>query len=337
MNELEREKFWNTLCSLQGTDTTEEARKLRDTIIYPKKLYRYRPVSVKTIEALKNNKLYFSTSNYYDDPFDTFINVRIKDIRPSLTELQSADESDLAKIATVLLKEFDKKELDNRSALAIVNQFKESIKTRQNADGLEAYFRNIRNEIKKETLSVCFSESPFNETLWLKYADQHRGFSVEYDLNDANKRLCGKQEKCKNCGVNFMEMSLYPMYYSDEMYDATRFAQFLAACKQLGNNMTEDLYKKLLILFGNQAWEREKITLIKKACHKYDEEWRMILHGLIPAPVVNEWIPSAVYLGLNMERREMELISSIAKSAGVENIYKCIITDEGKLDAVQVG
>lgn len=126
------------------------------------------------------------------------------------------------------------------------------------------------------------------------------------------------------------------MYYSDEMYDATRFAQFLAACKQYGNNLTEETYKKLQILFGNQAWEKEKITLIKKNCHKYDEEWRMIIPTPMPSPVVNEWIPSAIYLGLNMEPSEMDLILDIAKIAGVEKIYKCIITDDGKLDAVQI-
>lgn len=336
MNNSERERFWNTLCSLDGIDVIEDSKKLQETIVYPKNIYRYRPVSVRSLEALKNNKLYFSTSNYYDDPFDTFINVRIKDIRPSLTGIQNADDTDFVKIVTVLAKEFGGVELNSDIAQTIVKQLKEVTMIQQNADALETYFRNIRNEIKKETLSVCFSESPFNETLWLKYADQHKGFSVEYDLYDDTKRLCGKQDKCKNCGVNNMGMSLYPMYYSDEMYDATRFAQFLAACKQFGNNLTEETYKKLQILFGNQAWEREKITLIKKSCHKYDEEWRMIINGSMPTPVVNEWIPSAIYLGLNMETSEMDLISEIARNAGVEKVYKCIITDDGKLDAILI-
>lgn len=336
MNNSERERFWNTLCSLDGIDAIEDSKKLQETIIYPKKIYRYRPVSVRSLEALKNNKLYFSTSDYYDDPFDTFINVRIKDIRPNLVGIQNANDADFVKIVTVLAKEFGGVELNPDIAQTVGKQLKEMTMIQQNADALEIYFRNIRNEIKKDTLSVCFSESPFNETLWLKYADQHKGFSVEYDLHDETKRLCGKQEKCQNCGVNNKGMSLYPMYYSDEMYDATRFAQFLAACKQFGNDLTEETYKKLQILFGNQAWEREKITLIKKSCHKYDEEWRMIIHDSMPMPVVNEWIPSAIYLGLNMETSEMDLISEIARNAGVEKVYKCIITDDGRLDAVLV-
>lgn len=336
MNDLERERFWNTICSLDGIDVREDSKKLQETIISPKKIYRYRPISVRSLEALKNNKLYFSTANYYDDPFDTFINVRIKEIRSILAMIQNADSFDLVKIITILAKEFGGIELNQNTAQTIVKQIKEPTMIQQNIDVLENYFRNIRNEIKKETLSVCFSESPLNETLWLKYGDQHKGFSVEYDLYDDNKMLCGKQENCKNCGVNIMGLSLYPIYYSDEMYDATKFAQFLAACKQFGNNLPNEIYKKLQELFGNQVWEREKITLIKKTCHKYDEEWRMIINGSISSPFFYKWIPSAIYLGLNMESSEMYFISDIAKNAGIENIYKCIITDEGRLDAVLV-
>lgn len=195
MNDSEREKFWNTLCSLDGKDIIEDIKKLQETIVYPKKIYRYRAVTVKSLEALKNNKLYFSTANYYDDPFDTFINVRIREIRPSLAGLQNADDADVLKIVTVLAKEFNGVELKPDIAQTVVKQLKEMTMTPQNVDALEAYFRNIRNEIKKEILSVCFSESPFNESLWLKYADQHKGFSVEYDLYDDKKRLCGVESR----------------------------------------------------------------------------------------------------------------------------------------------
>ena len=34
----------------------------------------------------------------------------------------------------------------------------------------------LRDEIKKDTWSVCFSESGFNDSLWLKYADKYKGF-----------------------------------------------------------------------------------------------------------------------------------------------------------------
>lgn len=334
MNDIERKIFWDTLCSLDGKNIEDDINKLNATIIYPQKLYRYRPVTTSTLEALNSNKLYFSTANYYDDPFDTFINIRIKDIRSAILNIETAKETDLEKYVKVLAREFGRTDVNSENVSIIVRQIKEMMSREDSANALEAYFRNIRNEIKKDTFSVCFTESPFNETLWLKYAEQHKGFAVEYDLTDHQKFLCGKQEKCRNCGVNAYGSPLYPIYYSEEMYDATKFAQFLSACKQLGSNLNQDYLGKIENLFGAQVWEREKISLIKKDCHKYDEEWRMILLGQMQAPVMREWIPSAIYLGLNMKPSEMRLISEIAKNAGVEKIYRCCISDEGKLEAL---
>lgn len=84
MNETERMLFWDTLCSLDGQNINEDRLKLASVIRYPEKLYRYRPMSLNSLEALKDNKLYFSTANYYDDPFDTFINIRINEIKSSV-------------------------------------------------------------------------------------------------------------------------------------------------------------------------------------------------------------------------------------------------------------
>lgn len=81
------------------------------------------------------------------------------------------------------------------------------------------------------------------------------------------------------------------------------------------------------------AWERERITLIKKECHKNDEEWRMIVPYYMTGKVMREWIPDAVILGLRMENDDRELITDIAKQAGIRNIYQSFINDDGELDA----
>ena len=78
MNHNDREHFWQTLCSLPGNDIAAEREQLFKAIKYPKLLFRYRPVSTKSLEALRTNKLYFSSANYYDDPFDTFLHNRKK-------------------------------------------------------------------------------------------------------------------------------------------------------------------------------------------------------------------------------------------------------------------
>lgn len=73
--------------------------------------------------------------------------------------------------------------------------------------------------------------------------------------------------------------------------------------------------------------------IIKKECHKYDEEWRMITGCIMKPPVMMEWIPSGIILGLRMGVAEENLVVSMAKEAGIKNIYKSYINAQNKLDA----
>ena len=68
-------------------------------------------------------------------------------------------------------------------------------------------------------------------------------------------------------------------------------------------------------------------------CHKYDEEWRMITGCIMKPPVVMKWIPSGIILGLRMDVAEENLVVSMAKEAGIKNIYKSYINAQNKLDA----
>lgn len=194
---------------------------------------------------------------------------------------------------------------------------------------------NLRNEVKKDTWSICFSENGYNEVLWLKYADQHRGFVQIYDLKNEENFVCGKQEKCLNCGIKSFGTPLYPVYYSDEPYNATRFAGIVMLNKIgecIGTKIPQCLYSGM----GNGMWERERITLIKKKCHEYGEEWRMITTCTVKPPVMMEWIPSGIILGLRMGKKEQNLVVSMAKEAGIKNIYRSVIDSKNKLIAEPV-
>lgn len=64
MNADERKIFWDRLCSFNGSDVKAEGLELTQVIKLPQFLYRYRAVNASTIDALKNNKVYFSNSSY---------------------------------------------------------------------------------------------------------------------------------------------------------------------------------------------------------------------------------------------------------------------------------
>lgn len=334
MNDNDRQVFWDTLCSLDGKDANKDSELLRKTIKYPKYLYRYRPVSMKSIEALGRNKMYFSTANYYDDPFDTFIHVDLRGMQNFFAEIKN--DTNVVGKTEPLIRDFLNMmqiSLSDVEMAGLLSALENITKNGSFVAFCTDYFRNIRNEIKKDTWSVCFSENGFNETLWLKYADQHKGFALRYDMENADNLLCGKQEKCLQCGIAQLGTSLYPMFYSNEKYNATRFAQYMAICTMLQKSGNMTFMQQINTLFGNLAWERERITLIKKECHKYDEEWRMIVPCYMTGKIMREWIPDAIIIGLRMENDERDLITYIARRAGIKNIYQSFINDDGELDA----
>ncbi|MCI9337314.1 MAG: DUF2971 domain-containing protein [Lachnospiraceae bacterium] len=337
MNNEERKIFWETLRSLNGIDCKKDREVINEVIKYPKYLYRFRAVEEKTLDALRKNRLYFSTSNYYDDPFDTFIHVDIREFKDLLSKAPQAlqNSEQIGSMVEYILEKWFKVQVQEEQKNALVEYLKSMVLNSSVQIMMTDYIRNIRNEIKKDTWSVCFSEDGLNENLWLKYANQHRGFVVVYDLENGANLRCGREEKCRTCGINEFGTPLYPIYYSDEKYNATKFAQFLATCKMIGNKLNEEMLNQIMADMGNQLWERERITLIKKECHRYDKEWRMIAATYFKeGPVMREWIPDAVILGYSMSVSDEAEVIGTAYQAGIKKIYKCYINDDGDLDAI---
>ena len=266
MNNNEREQFWQTLCSLRGNDIAAEKDLLIKSITYPKLLFRYRSVNTKSLEALRTNKLYFSSANYYDDPFDTFLHIDIEAIRDEYLSAFQTPESTEAVVENV------KSWLGNILPEEQIKQITVDNITYALSHGLTENFLynalSLRDEVKKDTWSICFSENGFNEVLWLKYADQHRGFVQIYDLENDENCLCGKQEKCTNCEIIKYGTPLYPIYYSDIPYDATNFAKFVILRKVAEMTKTQ-VPSVLLADMGNDVWDIESGILSSKGIQQH--------------------------------------------------------------------
>lgn len=338
MNLKERQEFWNVLCDCDGKDIESAVQNFSKVIKYPKYLYRYREVTPNSLEALRTNHLFFSTANYYDDPFDTFLQINTEKLLTIANEALNNPE-EIRKF-TEFLKISGNVSLFNLLGFKDDEEItQEKVKELFNIKITNNFIKNIcdfRNELKKDIWSVCFSENPYNEVLWLKYAKQHKGFVLVYDLTDGNKLMCGKKEKCTQCAINKNGTMLYPVYYSNKKYDATDYARDYTL------KIIEEQYPQIdwsnifPRVFENPIFEILKITLIKKESHKYDEEWRMIIPYKIKPPVMREWIPSGVILGLRMDINEENLVVSLAKQAGIEHFYKSYINLNGDLDYKEI-
>lgn len=236
MNISERTEFWKKLCSLSANYIEDDSKALQTLIKYPRYLYRYRAVTEQSIGALVENKLYFSRADYYDDPFDTLVKIDFGTVAEKIKEVFVGNE---LQNACDTIKECyggNSKEYDFvKSLFNNVNQEKAICLIKE-------YLKlEIRPLLQKQTWSTCFSESGWNETMWLKYADRYYGFCLVYDLEDEKRRICGKKEKCEKCVVNKAGISLYPMYYSDDGYDATEYVSYLAVANLVQSNFSPEI------------------------------------------------------------------------------------------------
>ena len=316
MNNRDRKIFWDTLCSLQGIDLVQEGQKLRQTIKVPKHLYRFRPVTINSLESLRTNTMYFSTADYYDDPFDSYSYI---DWDYVSRQLQDA-YNDTTKLQTMAKSIQDTFNIPANNMVAAIK----TIPYNQWINYSTTILEESRKEIQKRQLSICFTEQCNNEVLWLKYASNHKGFALEYQIS----------EDFLSINDNFRYL-LYPIYYSNKKYDASEYAKNIAY--------------ELIALFSNPIlkcfilnnlsllkWHYERIGLIKHKCHEHDKEWRILFPQSIPSFEIEkqrpkmERKPSSVIIGIRTGKSEKNLIISLAKEAGIPKIFQLSIDRNGK-------
>lgn len=324
-----RKLFWDTLSELH--DSSQESwDKIKTVYKPPMKLCRFRSVNQNTLQQLQENKVYFSSADYYDDPFDTYFYMNHAEIRRQLEQLEwlmgnCTDEE--------LCDGFDQMYGGNINRKIISLAIEDARKHPFDYQQLEKKISQIKHNIQKQVFSVCFCDDPKNETLWLKYADNHRGFVLNFDMTDS-KIFPHKGEK-DTCDDKYVYLNnppnIYPIYYSNQKYDATKYAigvqalSMIPPCMEKANPHIYQQQKNALL------WEIERISLIKKKCHENDQEWRMLCPFVGPLRPVIDMKPTSIALGLRTPEYERRLVISAAKVAGIESINEMYIDDMDEL------
>lgn len=322
MNNKDRKVFWETLCSLQGTDLNKEGEMLRSTIKTPKTLYRFRPVTINSLECLRTNTMYFSTANYYDDPFDSYSHIDWELVSKQIQD-EYNDTQKLERNAISIKNTFN---LPDDIVDSIVSTIK-SMTSEQWISFTTTILEEARNEIQKRQLSICFTEQCNNEVLWLKYASNHKGFVLEYQITDDFLNLPDNTSP--------FHYFLYPIYYSNKKYNASEYAQNIAyqLIAMYSNPFIQGFILNNLPILN---WHYERIGLIKHKCHEHDKEWRILYPFITPSPEIEkqrpkmERKPSSVIIGIRTGKSEKNLIISLAKEAGISKIYQLSIDRNGK-------
>lgn len=278
----------------------------------PERFYKYRSFDERgySIKNLKEDTIWMTTPNKYNDPYDCTLRVRftenqIKNIKREMIEnfkknrglkLTSEEERKLNEIdnlnsfITYLLKKhlvcsgekYDIEELNN----AINKEF-------------DIINEKLREHFQKSTLSCSFSEVNDSILMWSHYSYNHTGFCIEYNF----KQLDEQHE--------FTRM-LLPVIYRDELFDMTPFME------------DKEEYNCLMASY---------VSMNKSTEWQYEKEWRYSIPWGPGAEPFAKGVPTptAIYLGTKISSENEKAIIEIAQEKSIE-VYKMKMeSDEFKL------
>lgn len=163
-------------------------------------LYRFEPAEIRRITSLKDNKLWFSDPQRFNDPLD--FQLPIKD----LTNRSGIDEKALRKAAFELVDNIDFEKESHRAysanALKFIKQWAKNPTCRtpeQVIAEFKLYFKTFGVQ--------CFMKNLDNTLAWSHYASQHKGFCIEYNF----KPMCFASKN--------PHLAQYPITYSTAIPD----------------------------------------------------------------------------------------------------------------------
>ena len=326
MDNNERKNFWDVLKNLHNNDEASMSM-LTEVSKRPETLCRFRPVNEHSLQQLQENKLFFSSANHYDDPFDTYFYIDVDQMVPVYEEMRK-DLLEGNTEFTDKLRQIAK--LTDQEPEIFVNMLSnEALDFAQ----LKGQLTMVRNSIQRRLFSICFCEDPYNETLWLKYANNYSGFVQIYDFTCPETFMCGTETACLNCISAKERPYTYPVYYSDMRYDATKYALGIWLMEKIEKQNNMALAPLHEYVKSSLIWEIERICLIKRKCHEYDQEWRMIRPAMFEQRSCVKMKPCKIIVGLRTPQYERRLIVSAATIAGIQEIHELYINDSDKLDS----
>jgi hypothetical protein len=282
----------------------------------PKSIFKYRCNNEQSYYNLENDFVWVCSPTSYNDPYDssisiaahTLTNTVMRESVRQFIERELGSKVDACKIEQILNAPHPTLALQELIMVDVERvppehqaMFREPLAAQLKA--WEEVFAKTLAASHKDSLKVCsFGGSQYSIIMWSHYADQHRGFCIEYDTDSLPPE-------------NLFVRMLYPVIYSEKLFDGTKY--YLAAMR---NRATFNiLFPALAALYKSPEWS-------------YEKEWRLV----IPANLVRDaspWrvpTPKHIYLGSRMPDGEKEQIIEICRKKGVD-IHQMYLADDSFL------
>lgn len=236
----------------------------------PTSLFKYKSFDGNgySIDILQKDEIHLSTPDKFNDPFDCSII-----FTKTLVNFYE------------FLDDFIKPEFGESKTEEIENIFSEIFKS-ENNEMLSMFNSGLKNDM----YITCFSEYKDSILMWSHYADNHRGFCIEYDFSSFDYS-------------DYRTRLLYPVIYTDSIFDATEYFQ---SGFEEGNT-----YNNFMITYA---------AITKSTVWDYEKEWRYVL-PLGPSndsKFLSVPKPKAIYLGAKVSKENKENIIKLATERGME-------------------
>ena len=258
----------------------------------PPSIFKFRAVTDYSIRNLEESKVWLADPRSSNDPYDCAHSIDIEQMinesnrknphklgamlqqklpADVIAEIQkSAAPQEMLIAAAVAHEPIEKRERTKSMLQSVLNAAYEEM-VRSNSEQLKGLFK------------LCsFSERLDSTLMWAHYANYHKGFCIEYDVKALPQ-------------TDFRSRFLYPVIYSDRLFDAT--PHFMKRVE----------HKPVNILYLNMA------ALVKATDWSYEKEWRLLFgNGVLKDEQAYAMpTPKAVYLGSHIESINQQTLIDI--------------------------
>lgn len=286
----------------------------------PKNLYRYRSCNPNNFKTLEEEKFLLTKPTLFNDPYDSLLYI---DRQKIISELTKEAEYDIVE-KTQNDSQFKEEQIqllgkDFVDRFAHMTPFKNSKEKEFYKKASDKIYTEFVDKLidesikamKQSSLVACLSEDFDSILMWSHYADNHRGFVLNYDFKSRYSI------KTKIPGVNateFADKKLFPVQYSEKRFDATYYVEFHFIdnyFRSIGLKLNKPFFDKLFyykfLLFKSPSWE-------------YEKEWRIIKQTNInyndkksDIDFINDIRPKEILLGSKISNENKDKLINIAK------------------------
>lgn len=153
--------------------------------IFDNSVFRYRSCTESTVDAFKNDRLYFSTPKHFNDPFDAVIHVNGDKLIASI--FRDLDEGMVSHLNTKIKDPTSYINVANKDLILKYTQ-DPNYRATVLADVLKT-IDTVEESLLSNSKTICFCEEYLSTLMWSHYADYHKGFVLAYQKDSLKKAV----------------------------------------------------------------------------------------------------------------------------------------------------